>query len=340
MGRVQRTLGVASIVVVSSAGCSDDGVPADETPGSGSEGAGATSGSTIADPTSASPTSSDGGAGDAESGGDPGASSDGDSTGANAEGSPGCGSPYVGDPVVSGQIDVAGEPRTFVLSVPAGYDPEVPTTLVFAWHGLGGNGELARLYFNVEEASAGQAIFVYPDALPQASSGGQTGWELINDGSDLQFFDTLFAELTNNLCVAPERVFSTGHSFGGYMSNALGCFRADVLRAIAPVAGGPPFQGCQSERVAAWMAHGTVDAVVPFAQGELARDLVTDRNGCGTETVATPPEPCAAFEGCDADYPVTWCAHDLSDGDGHAWPPFAADAIWAFFDGLPVPANP
>jgi poly(3-hydroxybutyrate) depolymerase len=328
-------------VLVLATACSDDGVPqGDDTDAVGTTGTASASGTT-AESLATTVDPATGSDADPEAESTAGGTSGTDPTsGIVPGGSVGCGIPYGGELVVDGGIDVDGQTRTFVLSVPDGYDPSVPYPLVFAWHGRGGNGQLARLYFGVEEASADQAIFVYPDALPLASMGGATGWELVNGGSDVQFFDTLYAEMTNNLCVDLDRVFSTGHSFGGYMSNALGCFRADVLRAIAPVAGGPPLQACQSERVAAWITHGTMDGVVPFAQGQASRDSMLPRNGCADENAAVDPDPCVAYEGCDPDYPVTWCAHDIADMDGHLWPPFAADAIWGFFAALPVPASP
>lgn len=323
------------------AACSDDGVPADGDATGGAPETSAASGSLTDGADAATADPSDDGVG--SSGAAPGDTSAGPGdtgTGTAPEGTAGCGTAYEGEAVFEGSIDVDGQTRTFILSVPAGYDPAVPMPLVFAWHGLGGNAQLARLYFDVEQESAGQAIFVYPDGLPQANSGGATGWDLADDSADMRLFDALLEQTSSTLCLDPARIFSTGHSFGGYMSNALGCFRADVLRAIAPVAGGPPFGACQSGRVAAWMTHGTMDGVVPFAQGQAALEGVLARNGCGSDPMSVPPDPCVGYDGCDPDYPVTWCAHDLADQDGHLWPPFAAAAIWGFFAGLPAPASP
>src|SRR5687767_7804243 len=108
----------------------------------------------------------------------PGAGASG--TGASGSGASGGASPSSGAGPTgideNGSITVGGEERSFVLSVPDGYDPETPTRLVFAWHGLGGDGALARLYFGVEQASGGAAIFVYPDGLvvqPQNAPGWQ-----------------------------------------------------------------------------------------------------------------------------------------------------------------------
>jgi polyhydroxybutyrate depolymerase len=225
--------------------------------------------------------------------------------------------------------------REYLLVVPEGYDPSTPMPVVFAWHGLGGSSEIARLYFQVEAAADDRAIFVYPQGLPQERTGGQTGWDLAPAGADVELFDTMLEEVSQNLCVDPDRVFSTGHSFGGYMSNALGCFRASALRAIGPVAGGPPFGVCESETVAAWITHGTGDQVVPFSQGEASRDALLDRNGCGESTAAVDPSPCETYDGCAEGMPVVWCPHDETDLMGHMWPRFAGPAIWAFFAAQP-----
>lgn len=237
-----------------------------------------------------------------------------------------------GDTVV--QIDVDGTAREYTLVIPDGYDPDTPMPLVFAFHGLGGNSGLARLYFGIEDAAGDAAIFVYPQGLPVADQGGATGWDLAPDGIDVAMFDAILAEVDATLCIDRARVFATGHSFGGYISNALGCFRAADLRAIGPVAGGPPFAACQDERVAAWMAHGMSDMVVPFSQGEAARDSVLARNGCGETTMSVDPSPCVAYDGCADGFGVTWCAHAETDQMGHLWPSWAGAAIWGFFAGL------
>jgi len=233
--------------------------------------------------------------------------------------------------VTPSTIDVGGKSRTYVLSVPDGYDPESATPLVFAWHGLGGDGALARLYYGIEQASDGAAIFVYPDGLPQANFGDMTGWNLISGSEDMDLFEALLEEMNATACVDQERIFSAGHSFGSYMSNALGCFYPDVLRAVGGVAGGPSFGACSNGQVAAWLAHDMTDQVVEFSQGTSARDQYLDRNGCEETSSAVAPSPCVAYDGCDADYPVHWCEHDEGGGNGHGWPSFAGAGIWTFF---------
>jgi polyhydroxybutyrate depolymerase len=239
--------------------------------------------------------------------------------------SSGCGAASASG-VSNGTVQARSKARTYVLSVPAGYASSKTYPLVFAWHGLGGSGQLARLYFGVEQQSAGQAIFVYPDALPLASQGNQPGWDLTPTGDDVAFFDALAAQLSSSLCVDKNRIFSIGHSFGGYMTNTLGCSRGDVLRAIAPVSGGGPYTPTCQGSVAAWLAHGSADTTVTIDVGIASRDHWVKANGCAATTTAVAPAPCAAYAGCKTDLPVVWCEHT----GGHDWPSFAAAGIWNF----------
>lgn len=242
-------------------------------------------------------------------------------TPAHPDASAGCGvSPY--DPTEV--LMVGGEARTFVLSVPSGYDPNTPAPLIFALHGLGGSGPLAKSYFGIQATAGSEAIIVYPSALVLAGW-GDTGWDLTPGGYDFAFFDALYDHLTESLCIDTGRVFATGHSFGGYMSNSLGCYRSEVLDAIAPVAGGPPYFGPCGQPIGVWLTHGSADDVVELSEGQAALDTWRATNGCAAGTAGASPSPCVAYEGCDR--AVHWCQH----GGGHEWPSFAATAIWDFF---------
>jgi polyhydroxybutyrate depolymerase len=225
-------------------------------------------------------------------------------------------------------IAVGAAMRTYVLVIPAGYDPMKPTMLAFGWHGRTGNGALFRLYSGVEKASGGKAIFVYPDGLPVTSDPKDTGWELTGTGRDIAFYDAMLKELTSTLCVDSKRVVSFGHSFGGYMSNAVGCFRPAVTRAIAPYAGGGPFSACGTP-VTAWIAHSADDAVVNISEGRKSRDFWTKKAGCAMTSMKVSPEPCVAYDGCSV--PVIYCE---SPTGGHNWPAYAGAGIWNFFASL------
>jgi poly(3-hydroxybutyrate) depolymerase len=243
--------------------------------------------------------------------------------------SAGCGMPAP----MSGKttIDVSGTAREYILSVPQGYDPTKPYRLVFAWHGLGGTADqIARTWYGLASRSMNSTIFVAGQGLNTSNQvGSGPGWDNMG-GRDVAFVKALYAKLQGTLCIDETRVFSTGMSYGGIMSNTLGCQMGDVFRAIAPMSGsGPGFGGratCVGE-VAVWMSHGDNDTVVPTASGQASRDFWVKANKCQTQTMPVEPSPCVAYQGCAADLPVTFC---LFPG-GHTVPAFAAAAIWSFF---------
>ena len=226
------------------------------------------------------------------------------------------------------QIEVDGSTRTFILDLPDDYDPTEAYPLVFGFHGRDFTAAEFRSpsYSNLPSAAAAEAILVFPNAT-------ETGaWELESD-EDVAFFDAMLDALTRGLCVDDARVFATGHSSGGYFTNVLGCRRGDVLRAIAPVAGGGPSGSggadpdCEGP-VSAWIAHSEQDETVSFSNGQGSLDYWLASDGCD-ESSAEPvdPEPCVAYDGCASGLAVRWCDYE----GGHDWPGFAAQGIWDFF---------
>jgi len=254
----------------------------------------------------------------------------------------GCGKTGAATGQLTGQsITVAGQTRTYALSVSAGYTGATPLALVLVWHGANIDGSMARKLFNLEAKSNGAAIFVYPDGLASGL------WDVSSESADFRLFEELVSSLSSNYCIDPNRIFSTGHSTGAVMTNALGCTYGDVLRAIAPASGTPPGTGGRANcigKVAALVAHGENDTLVPFSQGQATRDFWIAQNGCTTQTAAWAPEPvCVAYQGCQTDLPVVWCVHD----GGHAWPSLSygcdldggtcidgGAAIWSFFSSF------
>jgi poly(3-hydroxybutyrate) depolymerase len=67
----------------------------------------------------------------------------------------------------------------------------------------------------------------------------------------------------------PPAAFATGFSFGGMMSNAIGCEMGDVVRAIAPLSGSLWSRcGASTNRVAAIFDHAMDDNTAPYSAGE------------------------------------------------------------------------
>lgn len=252
--------------------------------------------------------------------------------------STGCGQ----DPPASGNqtIDVDGLMREYILYVPENYDPDKPYRLIFGWHPWGGSaqqvaGNGASGYYGLQGASGGEAILVSPEGLDFGGNG--LGWGNEN-GQDIAFLRAMIERFDSELCFDHNRMFSTGFSFGGMMSNAVAC--SGLARAVAPMAGNSMVAGCEdgSQPVAYMGFHGDADTVVSLSGGEAARDVFVERNGCGAEAPSDSnwcelaganyqPCTCVTYEGCQDGYPVTWCQFT----GGHMPAPNSGETLWNFF---------
>jgi polyhydroxybutyrate depolymerase len=222
-------------------------------------------------------------------------------------------------------VDVNGAPRTYYVYLPSGYSAAQQYPLVFQFHPMGGTAEQAINMPSIR--SSFTAIYVTPQGL---TSNGSTGWPNTN-GQDIAFTKAMLSTLEANYCVDKARVFSTGFSYGGMMSFAIGCEMSDVFRAIAPMSGALYSDfNCRGTgpAIAMWGSHGLSDSVVPIADGRSARDRILQQNHCGATTIAVDPSPCVSYQGCDAGYPATWCEFT---GD-HSIPNFASSGITAFLE--------
>jgi poly(3-hydroxybutyrate) depolymerase len=245
-------------------------------------------------------------------------------------------------------IQSNGTQRSFILRLPSGYDSNRPYRLIFGFHWLGGNANNVASgdYYGLGGRSGNSAIFVAPEGL-------NNGWAN-SGGADVTFTDNMISTISNALCVDTTQLFSLGFSYGGGMSYALACARANVFRAVAIYAGGV-ISGCNggTQPIAYFQAHGLSDNVLSISGGRQMRDRFVSNNGC---TPANPPEPpqgsgrhtSFAYSGCRAGYPVEWHAFD----GGHIFDPRDAGQsttwlpgeTWRFFSqfsgGTTPPTSP
>jgi len=264
-------------------------------------------------------------------GGAGGVSVDGGTTGAGGGGgaSAGCGSANTTSPCgVKGttcSLDVSGTSRTYYLQLPSGYSSSKQYPLIFQFHPWGGTADQALTMYQLN-SKIPDAIYVTPQGLDAGGNG--PGWANTN-GQDIAFTKGMLADVQGKYCVDKARIFSTGFSYGGMMSFAVGCEMSDVFRAIAPMSGSLYSDfNCKGTgpHVAMWGSHGLSDTVVPIEDGRAARDKILQENHCGTTTAPVDPSPCVKYQGCDAGYDVTWCEWD----GPHGIPSFGSSAIAAF----------
>ncbi|MEQ4305778.1 cellulose binding domain-containing protein [Plantactinospora sp. B6F1] len=241
-------------------------------------------------------------------------------------------------------IQSGGKTRSFVLRIPANYDNNHPYRLVFGFHWLGGNANsvVSQDYYGLLPLANNSTIFVAPEGL-------NNGWAN-SGGEDVTFTDNMIQTISNALCVDTAQLFSLGFSYGGGMSYALACARAEVFRAVAIYSGGV-ISGCSggNQPIAYLQAHGLTDNVLSISGGRSMRDRFVRNNGC---TPASPPEPAQGsgqhtefhYSGCSAGHPVAWYAFDgghtptpRDSGSNAAWLPQETWTFFTQFQSTPTP---
>lgn len=215
--------------------------------------------------------------------------------------------------------------RDYWLELPANYNPNNAYPVIIGLHWRGGSFEDIygwNDFFGLKSLYGDSAIYLAPNGL-------DNGWANYGD-RDIHFLRAMLSEVQQSVCTDTQRVFATGFSFGGMMSNAVGCQMGDVVRAVVPMAGSL-WSGCaeSSYKVAAMFVHAKDDNTVPYSAGEEARDVFLTRNGCSSTTQPLGDNGCVEYQGCATDKPVVWCGTETG---GHWYPGFSAQETKTFFD--------
>jgi polyhydroxybutyrate depolymerase len=260
--------------------------------------------------------------------------------------------------------------RKYIQYIPPIYNGNEAVPLVVALHGLG--DEVSNFQGVGFQAVADTANFivVYPEALidplfTQAtawnSGAGTFGISLNSDVDDLGFINALIDTISAHYNIDQSKIFATGFSMGGFMSNRLACELNDRIASIASVAG--PIGGeldCQpGQSIPVCHFHGTSDTQVGYGTagggvqdntfGTNVSDWIafwTSNNGC--ENLSIEGQfPNLANDGYIVDYQeYAGCADDSRvvhykiHGADHTWlfrptnDISYTTEIWKFFLGL------
>ncbi len=279
----------------------------------------------------------------------------------------------------SSALSVGGQSRTYDLHVPPAYDGKAPLPLVLALHGGGGTGKgMPGLTHLSALADRKGFIVVYPDGIQRRWADGRGTTVADRNGiDDVGFLAALVAKLASELAVDPHRVYATGISNGGFMSQRLACELSGTIAAVAVVAatmGEALAARCEPTRpVPLLLIHGTKDPLVPWDGGQ-----VTIGAGGRILSVAATIQKWVTLNGCAPTATVTLDPEDPTtgtrirrevygqckdgaevilfavDGGGHTWPGGpqylperfigktnrtldASEAIWEFFRRHPKP---
>lgn len=200
---------------------------------------------------------------------------------------------------------IFGGDRPAELSAPASPTPGKLYPLIVVLHGYGVNGFTQTAYFGLGGvADRDEALLIAPDGTLDSS--GKQFWNADpaccdfgnKNPDDVAYIGGLIDDISATWPVDPEAVYLVGHSNGGFMSYRMACERADVIAAIAPLAGmaSSTPAACQPSRaVNVLHLHGTADAAVPYQSGGSGIGALgaegsvlqwAGHNGCGTTLTA------------------------------------------------------
>lgn len=259
-------------------------------------------------------------------------------------------------------INIMAEERTYKLHVPPRFTSGMP--LVINFHGSDSTSEDEEQYTQMSVLADDEGfIVVYPQALHDPAH-----WELEPGEYDIDMpfvramIDTIQKHCEND----PRRIYVTGMSNGGGMTNRVGCELSRRVAAIAPVAGAYGFFGqCDTRRPLPVLAfHGTEDELVPYEGSGPVDPLDVSlgvwppiyywaqtwavRNGCSSRPIVVSHKNRILHEtwrNCREDVEVTLYS---IEGGTHVWPGYAYDPrdksvfhasriIWEFFKKYSLP---
>mgnify|MGYP005855746111 CR=1 FL=1 len=376
---MQRELVIASIVAgaLALAGCSGEGTgesAADAGESSTSDGStstaadatsatsttsaetlGTTTGDTSSD-TSSGDTSSATTTGDTDATGDTDTTSDTDTTGDTS--GPLCPGGGLGPGDHTIPLEHGGQSRSFKLHIPPGYDGAEPTPLVVNIHGLTSNPDQQVLFSEMNPQSDAEGFLVaYPAGLQNSwNAGACCGGAQSQGVDDVGFLRAMVAAIEEVTCVDARRIYATGMSNGGMMTNRLACEASDLFAAFAPVSAVLVQEPCQPARpIPILHFNGTADVLVAYDGGLFQGAPATfaawaELSGCTGDPVETYKKgaaSCMTYDTCDDGAEVTLCT---LTGMNHCWPgndfcPLpptntdisANEAMWEFFQAHPLP---
>ena len=172
-----------------------------------------------------------------------------------------------------------GVERNYIIDKPTSAKDGAKLPVVIVLHGGGGTAESARrmTHFSDKIMPRG-VIIVYPEGMGRFerikklktwNAGHCCAYAMENKIDDVGFIGALIDSLIANDGADPKRIYVTGLSNGGMMTQRLGIQLSDKIAAIAPVISGLFGDEPQpSSPVSAMIINGKLDQSVPLDGGE------------------------------------------------------------------------
>ncbi|WP_290736598.1 MULTISPECIES: PHB depolymerase family esterase [unclassified Fibrobacter] len=250
-------------------------------------------------------------------------------------------------------VTVDGKQRTFIMHIPSAYKGDKPVPLVIDYHPIGGsgNGEFGSSPYKAKTDPEG-VITLYPDGTSKPGGMGN-GWNVgpcCSNDDDVKFSYAMIDKLKEIACIDPQRIYATGFSMGGGMSNHVACMMSDVFAAVAPAAmdlNKTNSAACKMSRpISVINFRGTNDPVCKYQGGDSGFNdglnflgaegtfkFWGEKNGC-TGAPTKNSNGCDEYSNCQDGVKVVLCT---KQGGGHDYGD--ASIGWPFLKQFTLPAS-
>jgi polyhydroxybutyrate depolymerase len=274
-----------------------------------------------------------------------------------------------------------GRERCYLLYVPPSLDLTRPVPVVVSLHGFASNARTQELLAKWNGIADKEGfVVVYPEGTSFPLRWNSGGTVVSQKVDDVRFFRDVVTDLAKEVTVDRARIYVTGMSNGGAMTNRIACEAADVVAAVGTVAAVPmdTSQACTPQRPVPLIAfHGTADPLVKYEGATHQIPALLRRLGLKGVPFSYPAVESwiagwAQRDGCSPtpeSIPATGDASGIRytdcrggaevvlytiDGGGHTWPggraiPLvgktsrdidASATMWSFFQAHPMPGTP
>lgn len=142
-----------------------------------------------------------------------------------------------GDQTVKLTVQGSSGQRSFIMHVPSAYKGDKAVPLVIDYHPIGGSseGQMSGTTYKAQTDPEG-VISLYPQGTTKTMGPGWNVGPCCSNDDDLEFTREMIKYVREKACIDPQRIYATGFSMGGGMSNHVACMMSDVFAAVAPAA--------------------------------------------------------------------------------------------------------
>jgi polyhydroxybutyrate depolymerase len=215
---------------------------------------------------------------------------------------------------------VGGLERNYKVCVPSVII--VPTPVVFAFHGGGGNAENARKRTHWDAVGKTKGfISVFPNGCEEDRCDGGSwnagDWGAQQDIDDRGLIAAILADLSEEFTIDSNAIYADGQSAGGMMAYSLACDMSATFAAIGAEASAMTDASCSpSGGVSVFHVHGSDDDLVPWDGSGIwpapmtGIDYWREVNGCSGDSTVSFDDGvtmCREAVGCQSGKTVEWC---------------------------------